>query len=48
MAGNPSEINQVDGLSGATLTSIGVENLVRFWLGGNGFAAYLASLEQGV
>lgn len=48
VAGNPSEINQVDGLSGATLTSIGVENLVRFWLGGNGFAAYLASLEQGV
>ena len=27
VAGNPSEINQVDGLSGATLTSIGVENL---------------------
>lgn len=48
LAGNPSEINQVDGLSGATLTSNGVTNLMRFWLGKQGFAAYLAGLEQGV
>jgi len=41
--------NQVDGLSGATLTSRGVSNLIRFWLGEQGFAAYLAGFkEQGV
>ncbi len=42
-------INQVDGLSGATLTSKGVANLMQFWLGKQGFQAYLASFkEQGV
>jgi len=48
VAGNPNENNQIDGLSGATLTSNGVTNLMRFWLGEQGFAAYLAGLEQGV
>lgn len=33
---------QVDGLSGATITSRGVTELVRFWLGAEGFGAYLA------
>jgi Na+-transporting NADH:ubiquinone oxidoreductase subunit C len=47
VAGNPNENNQVDGLSGATLTSNGVENLLRYWLGEQGFAAYLTSLDQG-
>jgi Na+-transporting NADH:ubiquinone oxidoreductase subunit C len=32
---------KVDGLSGATLTSNGVTNLVQFWLGENGFGPYL-------
>ncbi len=32
---------QVDGLSGATLTSKGVSNMVSFWLGKNGFGPYL-------
>ena len=32
---------QVDGLSGATITSRGVTNLVRFWLGDDGFGPYL-------
>jgi Na+-transporting NADH:ubiquinone oxidoreductase subunit C len=42
-------VNQVDGLSGATLTSKGVSNLIQFWLGKQGFADYLASFkEQGV
>ncbi|MEY8206033.1 MAG: Na(+)-translocating NADH-quinone reductase subunit C [Bermanella sp.] len=49
VAGNANEINQVDGLSGATLTSVGVRNLMRFWLGERGFAGYLANLKgQGV
>lgn len=46
---SPKAINQIDGLSGATLTSKGVANLMQFWLGKQGFAAYLASLKgQGV
>lgn len=32
---------QVDGLAGATLTSRGVTNLVRYWMGDEGFAPYL-------
>jgi len=37
---------EVDGLSGATLTSRGVTNLVHFWLGDNGFGLYLEKIEQ--
>lgn len=33
---------QVDGLSGATITSRGVTSLLRFWLGEDGFGPYLA------
>ena len=32
---------QVDGLSGATLTSNGVTNMLRFWMGEQGFGPYL-------
>jgi len=38
---------QVDGLAGATLTSRGVTNLVRFWLGENGYAPFLDNLRSG-
>lgn len=38
---------QVDGLSGATLTTRGVNNLVHYWLGGHGFGPYLAKLKAG-
>lgn len=37
----------VDGLSGATITSRGVTALVRFWLGEDGFGPYLASYRAG-
>ncbi len=37
----------VDGLSGATLTSNGVSHAVRFWLGDNGFGKFLAKLREG-
>ncbi|WP_221797985.1 Na(+)-translocating NADH-quinone reductase subunit C [Oceanobacter mangrovi] len=40
--GNP---NQVDGLSGATLTSRGVNNLVRFWVGDTGFGKLIDNLK---
>ncbi len=38
---------QVDGLSGATLTSKGVTNLVHFWLGEDGYAPFLNKLKSG-
>ncbi|MEM7082053.1 MAG: Na(+)-translocating NADH-quinone reductase subunit C [Pseudomonadota bacterium] len=37
----------VDGLSGATLTSVGIDNLVRFWLGASGYSPFLERLKQG-
>ncbi len=38
--------HRVDGLSGATITSQGVENMVRFWLGEDGYGTYLTRLES--
>jgi Na+-transporting NADH:ubiquinone oxidoreductase subunit C len=43
---NPAAIHQVDALSGATLTSRGVNRLLLFWLGEHGFGPYLAKLRQ--
>ncbi|MEX0940932.1 MAG: Na(+)-translocating NADH-quinone reductase subunit C [Pseudomonadales bacterium] len=37
--------HQIDGLSGATITSRGVENLVAYWLGENGFGPVLEELK---
>jgi len=37
--------HQVDGLSGATLTSTGVSNLVNYWLGDHGFGPYLKNMS---
>jgi len=39
---------QVDGLSGATLTSRGITNLVQYWTGAEGFQKYLNKLREGV
>lgn len=38
---------QVDGLAGATLTSTGVTNLVRYWMSNEGFAPYLNKIKSG-
>lgn len=38
---------QIDGLSGATLTSKGVDNLIQFWLGENGYESFLTNLKNG-
>lgn len=43
-AGNEYE---VDGITGATRSSMGVANLVRFWLGADGFGPFLANLRAG-
>ena len=46
-AGPPDEDpHRVDGLSGATVTSRGVTNLLEFWLGNDGFGPYLNRLRQ--
>lgn len=46
---SPSAPYQVDALAGATLTSNGVNQLLHFWLGEQGFGPYLAQLRhQGV
>ena len=45
---NPSEPGaelKVDGLAGATLTSVGVTNMIRYWLGNEGFAPYLEKVR---
>lgn len=38
--------HQIDGLAGATLTSNGVHNLVRYWAGENGFGPFLKKLPE--
>ena len=40
-----SNPHQVDGLSGATLTANGVTNLVKYWLGEDGFKKLLERLQ---
>jgi Na+-transporting NADH:ubiquinone oxidoreductase subunit C len=48
MAGSPeADPYEVDGLAGATITSRGVGNLVRFWLGDDGFGPYLKAQRAG-
>lgn len=37
----------VDALAGATLTSVGVHNLIRFWLGERGYKPFLQKLKEG-
>lgn len=37
---------QIDGLAGATLTSRGVDKLVNYWLGENGYGPFLARLRE--
>lgn len=44
---SPKAVHQVDALAGATLTSKGVDNLLNFWLGKNGFGPFIANLRAG-
>lgn len=37
----------IDGLAGATLTTVGVDNLVKFWMGEDGYGPFLANLKAG-
>lgn len=47
-AGNPDEIYQVDGLSGATLTANGVTNTFAFWFGEEGYLPFIKKNRGGL
>ena len=44
--GSPDAAREVDALAGATLTSKGVNRLLTFWLGEQGFGPYLDKLRR--
>ena len=46
-AADPDADYKVDGLSGATLTSRGVTNMLRFWAGRSGYRPFLARVMNG-
>lgn len=43
---SPEATYLVDSLSGATITSRGVHNLVRFWIGDYGYGKFLSKIEK--
>ncbi len=45
-ASRPGSEYQVDGLAGATLTSNGVSNLIKYWMSDEGFARYLDKIRS--
>jgi Na+-transporting NADH:ubiquinone oxidoreductase subunit C len=44
----PGDMNSIDGLSGATLTSRGVSNLVNFWVGDDAFGTFLSQARENI
>ena len=44
VAGSALANRQIDGLSGATITSRGMENMVRYWVGSDGYGKFLSHL----
>ena len=40
-ASDPNAKYKIDGLAGATITSNGVENTVKYWLGDDGFGKFI-------
>jgi Na+-transporting NADH:ubiquinone oxidoreductase subunit C len=45
-SGGATAEHQVDGLSGATLTTRGVDNLIHYWLGADGYGPLLQSIRN--
>lgn len=43
---SPEAEHQIDALSGATITSAGVENTMKYWLGEDGFGLFLQRLRN--
>lgn len=46
-SGSEESKYQVDGLSGATITSNGVTNMMRYWMGPDGFGKYIKNQKKG-
>ncbi len=46
-AGPEQQAYQIDGLSGATLTTQGVEDMMQFWFGEHGFKPFFEQLRSG-
>ncbi|MES0872301.1 Na+-transporting NADH:ubiquinone oxidoreductase subunit C [Pseudovibrio denitrificans] len=46
-AGIDGSKHHIDAIAGATLTSRGVDNLVKFWMGEQGFKTFLDNLKKG-
>lgn len=45
---DPNSEHKVDGLSGATITSRGVSNLIQYWLSDEGFGKFLDQLSPSI
>lgn len=45
-AGVPDAVHSVDGLSGATITSRGVQDMLHYWLGEEGYGPFLGRLRD--
>lgn len=45
--GPSSGVHEVDGITGATRTGRGVTQMVRFWLGSDGYLPFLRAIERG-
>jgi len=43
---DPNAVYKADGLAGSTLTARGVENLLKYWLGEDGYQPFLERLQQ--
>jgi len=43
----PNAESTIDGLSGATLTTNGVNNMIQFWLGQQGYSKFITNLKAG-
>jgi len=43
--GIPANDTEVDALSGATMTTTGIQNMLNYWMGENGFGPFLARLD---
>lgn len=44
---DPNANSKIDGLSGATLTTRGVNNLIHYWLGENGYGPFFNKIRKG-
>jgi Na+-transporting NADH:ubiquinone oxidoreductase subunit C len=44
---DPNAQYKIDGLSGATLTSVGIENTFQFWMSDSGYGKFLANVKNG-